>query len=87
MEAIIVNFRRGRKTQNPRQMIIKVDGINSIKEASSLVKKKVSWTSSGKEPKEIKGEVSSSHGNKGCIKAIFERGLPGQAIGQKVKLE
>jgi large subunit ribosomal protein L35Ae len=87
MNATIVNFRRGRHRQNTRQIIIKVEGVNSIEEADKLIKKQVSWKSPGKEPKEIKGKVSSSHGNKGCIRAIFERGLPGQAIGEKVKLE
>jgi large subunit ribosomal protein L35Ae len=82
MEAIIVNFRRGRHVQNPRQIILKVEKINSIKDTESLLKKQVIWTSSSK--KEIKGTISAPHGNSGCIRAIFERGLPGQALGQKV---
>ena len=30
MKGIIVNYRRGRHTQNPRQMIIKIEGIDEI---------------------------------------------------------
>ena len=84
MEAVIVNFRRGRTTQNTRHLVLKVEGINSIKDTKSLLKKQVTWKSSS--GKEIKGTVSASHGNSGCVRAIFERGLPGQSLGQKVIL-
>lgn len=84
MEAVIVNFRRGIHRQNTRQLILKIDGISSIKDAERLLKKEVTWKSpSGKE---IRGIVSSSHGNSGCVRAIFERGLPGQSLGGKVTL-
>ncbi|MAG52804.1 MAG: 50S ribosomal protein L35ae [Nanoarchaeota archaeon] len=82
MEAVIVNFRRGRHRQNTRQIVIKVQGVKTIKDTEKLLKKAVSWTSPG--GKEIKGTISASHGNSGCVRAIFERGLPGQALGQKV---
>ena len=38
MEAVIVNFRRGRHVQNPRQIIIKVKGVESIKDTEKLLK-------------------------------------------------
>jgi large subunit ribosomal protein L35Ae len=85
MNATIINFRRGRHRQNPRQIVIKVEGVNSIEETKSLLEKQVTWKSPA--GTEIKGTVSSNHGNSGCIRAIFERGLPGQAIGQKVDIE
>jgi ribosomal protein L35AE/L33A len=34
----------------------------------------------------IYGKISSLHGNKGVVRAIFRRGIPGQAIGMKVKI-
>lgn len=85
MDATIVNFRRGRKTQNTRQFVLKVEGVNSIKDTESLLKKEVTWKSSS--GKEIKGTISASHGNSGCVRAIFEKGLPGQSLGQKVSLK
>ena len=84
MEATIVNFRRGRHRQNTSQIILRVDSIDSIKSTEKLLKKKVMWKSPA--GKEINGTISASHGNKGCVRAIFERGLPGQALGQKVKV-
>ena len=78
MEAVIVNFRRGLHRQNTSQIILKVEGVKS----KDLIKKTATWKSpSGKE---IKGVITSKHGNKDCVRAKFERGLPGQAIGKKV---
>ncbi len=46
--------------------------------------KLVSWKSpSGKI---IKGKISDAHGNKGIVRAIFEKGLPGQAITTEVEI-
>ncbi len=82
MKGIIVNYRRGRHTQNPRQMIIKVEGVESREEAEKLIGKEVIFkTPSGKE---IKGKITAPHGNKGAVRARFERGLPGQALGKEV---
>ncbi len=85
MEGMIVNFRGGRHTQTNNQMIIHVEGIDSKDKASGLVGKKVKWTSPA--GKEINGVFRSAHGAKGALRALFERGMPGQSIGQKVKIE
>ena len=84
-EGIIINYRRGRKTQKTNQMIIEFDGVDKEK-AKELVGKTVIYTTPGKEQKVIKGQVTAAHGGKGAVRALFERGLPGQAIGDKVKL-
>jgi len=44
--------------------------------------KKVTWVSPA--GKEIHGKIASAHGTKGLVRAIFERGLPGQAITTNV---
>lgn len=88
MEGTIVNFRRGRKTQKSNQMIIEVDGIDTKEKASSLLGKTVIWqTPSEKEKREIKGKVTKEHGNSGALKVHFEKGMPGQSVGTKVKIE
>jgi len=56
-----------------------------IKKANALIGKKVVWSSPAK--KEIKGLVKSAHGCKGALRVLFEKGMPGQSIGQKVKIE
>ena len=85
MEGTIVNFRMGRHTQSSNHMIIAVEGISDKEKAASLVRKKVVWTNS--KGNAISGNVASAHGNKGAIRAIFEKGMPGQSLGQKVKIE
>lgn len=84
MEATVVNFRRGRHHQNTAQMVIKV--ADNSEEAVKVVGKTVIWTSPA--GKELTGTVSGLHGRTGSVKAIFaEAGLPGQALGQKVRIE
>ena len=84
MKGRIVNYRMGRQTQNPYQMIVKVEGVTSKEDAGKLKGKKVVWkTPSGKE---ISGKVAGSHGNKGALRVRFEKGMPGQAIGSEVSL-
>ena len=83
MEGIIVNYRGSYKTQHSKQMVIKVKDVDTKEKAEKLVGKKVTWKTPTK--KEISGKISAAHGNKGAIRAIFEeKGLPGQALGDKV---
>jgi len=86
MKAKIIQFRRGRKNYTPRHFLIEIDGSNSREEATKFVGKSVAWKSPGKEAKIITGKISSAHGNKGVVRAIFEKGLPGQAIGTEVTI-
>lgn len=85
MEAVIVNFRLGKHTKSSNHMILRVDGIENKEKAKSLLNKKVIWKSPA--GKELKGIIKAAHGNSGCVRAIFETGMPGQAIGEKVKIE
>lgn len=84
VKAILIQFRRGRRTIKEKHFLIEVEGSDSREKASKFVGKEVVWTSPAK--KEIKGKIASAHGNKGVVRAIFEKGLPGQAIGTEVKL-
>ena len=84
MKGLIVNYRRGRHTQRPNWAIIHIPGIKSREEAQKLVGKKVIWRSPG--GKGIVGEIRAPHGNGGKVRARFERGLPGQALGTEVEI-
>jgi len=85
MEAIVANFRRGKKTQKLKHMILKVASIDNKEKAAKLIGKKVVWTSPA--GKKLEGEIKAVHGNSGAVRAIFEHGLPGQSIGTKIKIE
>ena len=84
MKGLIVSFRRGRHNQVNNQMIIKIDSINNKENAKELVNKDVIFkTQTGKE---IKGRITNVHGNKGAVRALFERGMPGQALAKQVEI-
>jgi large subunit ribosomal protein L35Ae len=84
MEAKIVSFRRGIKTQAKRQMIVKVSGVTTRDKARTLLNKNVVWKSPG--GKEIKGIITTVHGNSGALRVQFERGLPGQSLNTKLEV-
>lgn len=85
MEGTISNFRMSRHRKSNNQMVVVVDGLESKEKAARLVGKSVVWkTPTGKD---IKGEVRSAHGNGGALRVLFEKGMPGQALGTKVSIE
>ena len=85
MEGVIVNYKQGRHTQTTNQMIIKVASVDSKEKAAKLVGKRVVYTN--KQGKKIVGEIRSAHGNKGALRVLFEKGMPGQAISERVVIE
>ncbi|HLD12249.1 MAG TPA: 50S ribosomal protein L35ae [Candidatus Nanoarchaeia archaeon] len=86
VQALITNFRRGKTTQQERQMIIKIPGVDK-KKAATYLGKKVTWKTPGGKDKSINGHISRVHGNNGAMSVIFERGMPGQAIGTIVEVQ
>ena len=85
MKGLIVSFRRGRHTQTNNQMIIKVESVNDKEKAAGLINKEVVFkTQTGKE---IKGKITKVHGNSGAVRALFEKGMPGQALAKPVEIK
>lgn len=84
MEGIINNFRRARAHQNTKYAVVSINSIDSKAKAEKTLGKKVIFTT--QTGKEIVGEIRGSHGNSGCVRVLFERSLPGQSLGQKVKV-
>ena len=87
MKATVVNFRGARHTQYGNQMIIAPAGSQKREDAEKLVGKVVTFICEGKSKKHITGKVASSHGKKGAIRVIFEKGMPGQAISKNVEIQ
>lgn len=81
----VIQFRRGRHNIHERHFLIEIDGVGAKESASKYIGKSVIWTSTA--GKKINGKIADVHGNKGVLRAIFERGLPGQAIGTKVEVK
>ena len=85
MEGILTHYRRGRRTYHGNQMILTVESVDSRDKAKTFLSKKVTWTSPA--GKAISGQITNMHGNKGAMRVQFEKGMPGQAIGQKANVE
>ena len=85
IEGVISNYRQGRHTVHPKHCILVFPNIKTRKEANKLIGRTVVWlTPSGKE---LKGVINRAHGNNGAVRAHFKKaGVPGQALGQKVKI-
>lgn len=84
----LVQFRRGRHTVKERQYLVELEDSSNVKnrtKANEYVGSEVKWQSPT--GRIIKGQVSAPHGNSGILRAIFEKGLPGQAIGSEVTIE
>ena len=85
MDGKVIQFRRGRHTIHERHFLVEIPKVENRKDAEKLIGKEVVWKSPA--GKIIKGKVSGAHGNKGVVRAIFEKGLPGQAITTKVEIK
>ena len=80
----VIQFRRGKKRIHEKHFLLDV-GAENREKAGKFVGKNVEWKSPA--GKIIRGKISSAHGNKGLVRAIFEKGLPGQAITTGVELK
>ena len=79
---VILGYRLGSNTQYERQILIRVDGINSRNTASQLIGWKVLYRDN--KGNEYRGKIIHVHGGKGVVVAVFKPNLPGQAIGGNV---
>ena len=82
MDGKIVNYRKSVHNQKTNHLVVTIEGIDSKDKATKLVGKKVIYNT-GK--KDMIGKINAIHGNKGALRAVFDTGLPGQALGQNVK--
>lgn len=80
----VIQFRRGRGNIHEKHFLLDL-GTKTRADAEKLKGKQVAWTSPA--GKVIKGKVMAAHGNKGLVRAIFERGLPGQAVTTAVEVK
>ena len=85
MEGVIANYKRGRHTLHPKHCILIFPNIKDRAEANKLIGRIVVWTTSS--GKDLKGTITRAHGNNGAVRAHFKKaGVPGQALGTKIKI-
>ncbi len=79
---VITSYRRGPRSQRNQECLLKVLDVEP-KESLKLIGLKVGWPCH--EPR-LFGKISKPHGRTGTLRVKFERGLPGQALGTRVKI-
>lgn len=84
MKGILVQFRRSRHRIKEKHYLLDIN-LKTRDEAKKMSGRVVEWKSSA--GKIIKGKISDAHGNKGLVRAIFESGLPGQAVSDEVEVK
>ena len=83
MKGVIVHYRQNRHTTDGNQIIVQPEGCDSREAAEKLVGKSVTWNT-GKQ--DLVGKIASAHGNSGAVRVVFEKGMPGQSLGQQITI-
>lgn len=84
--ATFVSHRRNQRKLNPRFALLKINNVTDSTVAQKYVKNAVSffWKNKDGEVFENSGMIRRTHGNKGIVRAVFEKNLAPQAVGQTV---
>ena len=82
---------RSKVLQNMNQAIIKINGVNTTKDAKFYFGKRVAYvykvnTPEGQKLRCMWGKVATSHGTNGKVRCIFKHPLPPNAMGQTVRV-
>ena len=80
---VVVSYRRGPKSQRPKEYLIQFPDVTSYSDACQLVGKKIAWPVG---ERKCVGKIISPHGRKGLVRARFRKGLPGEALGSQVEI-
>jgi ribosomal protein L35AE/L33A len=79
----IINYRTGPKSQTSKECLVELETVDSASLAGKLVGQKVTWTNGSTK---FVGKIMGAHGRNGTVRVRFAHGVPGQAIGARVKL-
>ncbi len=83
LQGVIVSYRRGPRTQSPRECLLRFPGVHSAGEAARLIGREVAWPVG---ERRARGRVVGLHGRGGLVRARFRRGVPGWALGSPVEI-
>jgi len=82
-KGLIVDYRKGVRTQKPKECIIQFPHVKSVREAARLMGRKVAWPVG---EHMIRGKIVALHGKNGLVIARFRRGVPGYALGTSIEI-
>lgn len=84
--ATFVSHKRSQRKLRPRYALLEIDNVKCRATAENYINNAVymSWITKEGELVENRGIIRKHHGNKGVVRAIFERNLNPKAVGQTV---
>ena len=78
---VVTSYRRGPKTQQSRYLILLIHGVESKRDASKFIGRRVEY----RLPRKVlSGRIIRVHGKTGKVLVRFNKGPPGQILGSKV---
>ena len=82
--ATFVSHQRTQRKLHPRYALLEINNVKTREAAASYLNHAVymCWTNKHGEHVENHGVIRKHHGNKGIVRAIFERNLDSKAVGQ-----
>ena len=83
LKGIIIDYRKGLKTQKSGECLISFSTIGTVSGVGQLIDRKIAWPVG---ELKLKEKIVALHGKKGFVRARFRRGLPGQALGNRVEI-
>ena len=92
--AVFLGFRRGLRRQHEQQALVRIEGVNTRRDARFYLGKKVAYLykaktvngRTGSKNRAIWGKVIHTHGNNGVVRAKFSHNLPPKAISRPLRV-
>ena len=83
-KAVFTGYRGGLRTQRNKQILVKIDRVDTRDKAAKYIGRKVVWRN--QKGNTLIGKITGVHGRNGVLKARFKKGLPGQAMGAELEV-
>ena len=81
VKALFLGYSGGRRTRNNKHILVKIEQFDD-KGAAKYIGRKVTWKSPSGNI--LTGNIVNVRGGNGVLKAMFRKGLPGQAVGNEL---
>ncbi|WFC99290.1 60S ribosomal protein L33A [Malassezia yamatoensis] len=88
----IMGHRRGKRSQHPNVTLVKIEGVESAKDAHFYLGKRIAYIykapteKRGTRVRVIWGRVTRTHGGNGVVRSKFRHNIPPKAFGESVRV-